>query len=117
MKLVPEPRPAPASRSTRWFLWIFSIAMIATAGSAFTMKLVDFYITATREGPGALASFLIPVMNYLLVAAGFAFLFVWAYSRGQFRDVEQPKYRMLELNRLVEEHDRELSGHETADLP
>lgn len=91
------------SKTARVFLWIFSITMIVTAGSAFGMKLIDFYITATREGTSALGSFLIPVMNYLCIAAGFAALFVWAYSRGQFRDVEAPKYRMLEQNALCDE--------------
>ena len=91
------------SKTTRLFLWIFSIVMIVTAGTAFGMKLIDFYITATREGTAALGSFLIPVMNYLCIAAGFAALFVWAYSRGQFRNVEEPKYRMLEQNALCDE--------------
>jgi hypothetical protein len=93
----------PPSRATRAFLWIFSIVMILTAGSAFGMKLIDFYVTATRKGSSALGSFLVPVMNYLCIAAGFAALFVWAYARGQFRNVEEPKYRMLELNRLCDE--------------
>lgn len=91
------------SKSARLFLWVFSILMIVTAGSAFGMKLIDFYVTATREGSSALGSFLVPVMNYLFVAAGFAALFVWAYSRGQFRNVEAPKYRMLEQNALCDE--------------
>ena len=93
-----QPEQVETSRAARVFLWIFSIAMILTAGSAFAMKLIDFYVTATREGSQALGSFLIPVMNYLCIAAGFAALFVWAHSRGQFRDVEAPKYRMLEQN-------------------
>ena len=83
-----QERRAP-SRATRRFLWIFSIAMILTAGSAFLFKLIDFYITATTEGSAALGSFLIPVLNYLFVAAGFTALFAWAYSRGQFRNVEE----------------------------
>jgi uncharacterized membrane protein len=114
LKLVPERERTPSTRSTRIFLWVFSVAMVVTAGTAFVFKLVDFFITATSEGPGALASFLIPVMNYLLVATGFAFLFVWAYTRGQFRNVEDPKYRMLELNRLVEQHDKNLAAGETS---
>ena len=99
----PEPVREQNSRAARLFLWIFSIAMIVTAGTAFCMKLIDFYITATREGASAMGSFLIPVMNYLFVAAGFALLFVWAYTRGQFRNVEAPKYRMLEMNRACDE--------------
>jgi len=83
--------------SRRTFLWLFGIAMTVTAGTAFVMKLIDFYVTATTDGPDALASFLIPVLNYLLVAAGFVCLFVWAWLTGQFKDVEAVKYRMLDM--------------------
>ena len=55
----PEPTREPDSKARRRFLWIFSIAMIVTAGTAFGMKLIDFYITATREGASAMGSFLI----------------------------------------------------------
>ena len=96
-----EPRP---SRGRRRFLWLFSVAMVITAGSAFIFKLIEFFVTATTDGPDALASFLIPVLNYLLVAVGFLCLFLWAYFTGQFRDVEAPKYRMLQMQ---EQFDRQ----------
>ena len=95
--------PAP-SRGARRFLWIFSIVMVLTAGTAFVFKLIEFIHTATQKGPAAMGSFLIPVLNYLMVAAGFALLFLWAYFSGQFRDIEAPKYRMLEMQ---DEIDRE----------
>lgn len=101
LREVPIERHEPSSRA-RWFLWLFSIAMVLTAGSAFLMKLLEFYATATTEGSGALASFLIPVLNYLLVAAGFFCLFLWAYMSGQFRDLEAAKYRMLEMQREID---------------
>jgi len=100
-------RLLPSARSTRLFLWIFSVVMIITAGSAFVMKLIEFFYTATRGGPDSLASFLIPVLNYLLVATGFIFLFLWAYFSGQFRDVEQVKYRMLQMQDQI---DRQEAG-------
>jgi nitrogen fixation-related uncharacterized protein len=97
------PAPSPTvPRRTRVFLWVFSIAMILTAGSAFIFKLCEFYFTATTHGSQALASFLIPVLNYLIVALGFACLFLWAYFSGQFRDIEAPKYRMLEMQREID---------------
>src|SRR6187551_3366672 len=80
------------SRQTRVFLWVFSVVLVLTAGTAFLFKLIEFVYTAIH-GSGALTSFLIPVMNYLIVAAGFACLFVWAYLRGQFHNVEKAKYR------------------------
>ena len=96
IRLVREEEGGPSPRA-RKFLWIFSITMVAIAGSAFVFKLVEFITTATTKGPDALGSFLIPVLNYLLVAAGFFCLFLWAYFTGQFRDLEAPKYRMLEM--------------------
>lgn len=102
LRSVPPADDSPSPRARR-FLWIFSVAMVVVAGSAFLMKLIEFFATATREGTGALASFLIPVLNYLLVAAGFFCLFLWAYLKGHFRDLEAPKYRMLELDRQYDE--------------
>lgn len=103
---VPEPLTEP-SAGTRWFLWIFSVTMVAVAGTAFIFKLVEFFFTATTEGPNALASFLIPVLNYLLVAGGFFCLFLWAYSTGQFKDLEAAKFRMLEMQQEVDEQERQ----------
>jgi cbb3-type cytochrome oxidase maturation protein len=97
------------SPRVRWFLWVFSVAMILTAGTAFLFKLIEFFVTATSEGPSALASFLIPVLNYLLVATGFLFLFLWAYFSGQFRDVESAKYRMLEMQEQINKQESQNS--------
>ena len=105
IEAVPPPAPKPRKGGGRWFLWIFSVLMIVTAGTAFAFKLIEFVMTATGEGESALASFLIPVLNYLLVATGFLFLFLWAYFTGQFRDVEAPKYRMLEMQSEIDRQD------------
>ena len=115
------PKPAPPvpdtysepSPGARRFLWAFSIAMVLTAGSAFVLKLIEFFATATRSGSDALASFLIPVLNYLMVAAGFFCLFLWAYFSGQFRDLEAPKHRMLEMQREIDRAEalREVDAH------
>ena len=101
LRAVSVDREEP-SRNARRFLWIFSIVLVVVAGSAFVMKLIEFYVTATSSGTDALASFLIPVLNYLMVAAGFFCLFLWAYSTGQFRDMEAAKYRMLEMQREID---------------
>lgn len=103
LRPVPGPAiPRAPSRAARLFLWIFSIAMVVTAGTAFVFKLIEFIFTATSAGEASLASFLIPVLNYLFVAAGFSLLFVWSFLRGQFRDVEAPKFRMLERNMEID---------------
>jgi cbb3-type cytochrome oxidase maturation protein len=91
-----------AVRRRQRFVWAFSIVMVLTAGSAFLFKLVEFVSVATSPGPDALASFLIPVLTYLVVAAGFACLFLWAYASGQFRDLEAAKHRMLEMQAEID---------------
>jgi nitrogen fixation-related uncharacterized protein len=80
--------------------WILLIA-VALAGTGFAYKLLQF----SREALGSeLASFaLVPLAVYIFVALGFASLLVWALSRGQFRDIEAPKHRLLEEE---ERHDR-----------
>ena len=109
---APEAYAEPSPKARR-FLWAFSIAMVLTAGTAFVLKLIEFFATATRSGSDALASFLIPVLNYLLVAAGFFCLFLWAYFSGQFRDLEGPKHRMLEMQREIDAREalREAEAH------
>lgn len=94
--------PAPTSRRTRLFLWIFSAILVITAGTAFIFKLIEFYYTATKEGSDALHSFLIPVLNYLMVAAGFGCLLAWAWVQGHYKDVEAPKYRMLDMQEEID---------------
>ena len=105
--LEDERLAAQRERKKRIFLWCFSIAMVVTAGTAFTFKLIEFIHTATSEGSDALASFLIPVLNYLLVAAGFMFLFFWALVTGQFKNVESAKFRMLELQDEIDRQELE----------
>lgn len=102
---VPTAAAAPSPRARR-FIWTFSVVLVLVAGSAFVFKLIEFVATATAQGAGALASFLIPVLNYLLVAAGFFCLFLWAYASGQFRDLEAAKHRMLELDAAIERQER-----------
>jgi len=102
---VPRPRPERQTGGGRWFLWIFGPTVILVAGAAFVFKLIEFIKVATQDGPGAMASFLIPVLNYLMVAAGFLCLFFWAYLTGQFSDVEAPKYRMLEMQAEIDRHE------------
>lgn len=96
---APLPKP---SRGARTFVWAFGSLMVLTAGTAFLFKLIEFVWVATRPSSDAVASFLIPVLNYLVVAAGFACLFLWAYARGEFRDVEGTARRMLEMQERID---------------
>lgn len=81
------------SRAAFWLCWGMLLAVLI-GGCGFIYKLIQF----AREALGSeVASFaLVPVTVYILVALGFTSLFVWALLRGQFRDIEGPKYKLLE---------------------
>jgi len=102
----PDMIPKPMGRKSNRFVWIFSSIVIFMAGSAFLFKLIDFMYTFGRPAvmdvrdPNAdvtLRFAIQPVVTYLIVATGFACLFFWAYLTGQFKNVEGPKYRMIEM--------------------
>lgn len=42
----------------------------------------------------------------LLTLGGFGALFLWAVLSGQFRNVEAPKHRILEIDQQTEVQDR-----------
>jgi hypothetical protein len=90
------------SRAKRIALWVIAIAILAPASYGFIEKLALF-ILAVRQDQVA-GSTIIPVTNYLIVTAGMLCLLLWATAHGMFRDVEQPKYDMLERE---EELDRQ----------
>lgn len=83
------------SKAKRGFVFYFSLLVIGMAGSAFGFKIVEFAITFRGNEPVRVA--IVPVMTYLIVAVGFACLFLWAWTTGQFKNVERVKYRMMEM--------------------
>lgn len=95
-------RDSGATRRVHRFVWGFGVIMVLIAGGGFIFKLIEF-LTAFNSGEPFQFS-IIPVMTYLIVAAGFGCLFMWAYLSGQFKDIEGPKYRMLEMQ---EEFDKQ----------
>lgn len=93
------------TRAKRIALWCMALGILIPGGYGFTEKLIQFVRTLhTEEGAGFT---IIPISNYFLIAAGMACLLGWAVIHGMFRDVEGPKYKMLEREA---ELDR-LDGH------
>ena len=93
-----RPTPAPtkprSSKNPLW-VWIFlwSITILADLGFAF--KLFEFTRAWASEGAANFA--IVPVASYLAVAVGFLCIFIWSFNRGEYKDVERAKYRMLEM--------------------
>ena len=72
----------------------------------FIMKFPELMaLTSGATGGETEGGFAItPVINYLLASVGFLFLLLWAAMNGMFRDLEKPKYVMLENERELDSH-------------
>lgn len=90
--MSPSPRKPP-SLLTRALGVLLVAAILVPSSLGFGNKLREFIALYRGDADGAFA--LSPVMNYLLAATGFFFLFCWAISQGMFRDLEQPKLDLL----------------------
>lgn len=75
------------------YIWIMVVATLV-AGAAFVLKIAEFL--HTLESPDADGFITVPIVVYFLVAAGYGFLLAWAWAKGDFRRIEEPKYEMLE---------------------
>jgi len=90
-------------------LWIITVGIVLPGGYGFVEKFIQFVRTLRTDATGGFT--IVPIMNYLLMTAGFVCLLVWATARGMFRDIERPKYTMLEREAQLErDEERERSG-------
>lgn len=82
------------SRGKRIAVIIIAISILLPASVGFIEKLTLFIMAVKKD---KIAGFtIIPVTNYFIVTAGMLCLLVWAACHGMFRNIEQPKYDMLE---------------------
>lgn len=81
-------------RPSRKLMWLFALAVLLPSLYGFGTKFLEFIALFRGDVDGAFA--ITPILNYLLASLGFLLLFGWAALGGMFRNVEQPKYSMLE---------------------
>jgi hypothetical protein len=75
---------------------LFYAAVVTIAGLGSTYRLTQFVATILKE---ELTGFgVISIATYLLGVIAILFLTLWALCKGHFRNLEAPKYRMMELN-------------------
>src|SRR5262249_25848411 len=86
---------------------VFAVVILVPSILGFANKFREFVMIFRGEVDGVFA--ITPIMNYLLASLGFFFLFCWAIAHGMFRDLERPKYAMLE-------NERRLDGEEDEDV-
>ncbi len=77
----------------RGMAWAFAIISALALGTLL-ISIVSLLRSGQLTGYAVLTS-----LSYLAVALGFLFIITWAFLRGQFRDVEAPKYKVLELEK------------------
>lgn len=92
-------------RTRQIVFWCISLAIILPGGYGFVAKFIEFIHTLRSDADGGFT--IIPIMNYLLIAAGFTCLLVWAVIHGMFRDIEKPKYTMLEREAQLDRSEQE----------
>lgn len=70
--------------------------VVTVAGVGSTYRLTQFVATIVKQ---ELTGFgVISIATYLLGVCSILFITLWALCKGHFRDLEAPKYRMMELN-------------------
>lgn len=88
------------SRRHRIFMLLMAAAVLVPSLFGFGTKFLEFIALYRGDVEGAFA--ISPILNYLLASFGFLFLFGWAALGGMFRDIEEPKYKMLENEALLD---------------
>ena len=90
----------PRFTSRRVTEYAFGAAVLVIAGVGFVYKMSEFAATIVHddvEGFGAVA-----IITYLIGMMPVTFLMLWAVMTGRFRDLEQTKRRLFELDAEIE---------------
>lgn len=82
------------------FLIIFSI------GTAIVIRTVEEF----KSGRSDLTPFIIVVFARLSTLIGFLVIMVALFMAGKFKNVEQPKFDLLELEEKIEKAEKEKKG-------
>lgn len=94
---------ARLTRGQKIMLWTFVATLLLPGAVGFIDKLGMLFRVLFTSVEGGYA--LIPILNYLLIAAGLLCFFVWAVSQGMFRNIESPKYEHLEREQSLDRED------------
>ncbi len=89
-----------ASRNRTYVTIAFAIIILIPSMAGFMIKFFEFVHTFRGEAGGIFA--ITPMVNYLLASLGFLCMLIWATSNGMFRDLEAPKFSMLEREKELD---------------
>ncbi len=108
MKPARHPESSSTRRSQIITTIIFALVILIPSMYGFATKFREFILLYRGDVDGVFA--ITPIVNYLLASLGFFFLFCWAIAHGMFRDIEKPKYAMLENERRLDLEQGEDAG-------
>ncbi len=77
-------------------LVVFQWVVIIVAGTGFSYKFVEFTYSIFKTGNELVQFAVTPIVMYACVAIGFLMMFLWTVVRGDYKDIERPKYRLFE---------------------
>ncbi len=81
------------------FIFIFVV------GTIIAIRTVA-YLEAGMAG-SELKGFLVEVIAYIIALTGWLFLFLYSYLKGDFKDIEAPKYDILDLEEKIIKAEKE----------
>lgn len=99
-RLVRRPEESRAKRVT---IAVIAAVILIPGAIGFAEKIVQFVRTLDAAEGGRFT--IVPLMNYLLMALGFLLLLLWGVAHGMFRDIEGPKYAMLDREAALDARD------------
>jgi hypothetical protein len=102
--LPTEQQYVPRKKNT--ILLVFHWSVIIIAGSGFTFKFIEFTYSIFKTGNDLVQFAVTPIVMYVLVAIGFFSLFIWTVLRGDYKDIERPKYRLFEREYMLDAEDK-----------
>src|SRR5690606_4047649 len=82
---------------------ILAVLILAPCLFGFWVRRSVFIATAQHDSLGAFA--ILQIFNYLLATCGFIAMMAWAVLNGMFKDVERPKFEMLEREKMLDRQD------------
>jgi hypothetical protein len=95
--------PRATSRAQVITTIAFALVILVPSLLAFGNKFREFLLLYSGDADGVFA--ITPIVNYLLASLGFFCLFFWAIYQGMFRDIEAPKFTMLDNERKLDDED------------
>ena len=99
-KLPPEQRYQPKRRNRA--ITVFQWAVIIIAGAGFVFKFIEYTISVFQSENELVNFAITPLVMYISVAIGFFLLFMWTVFRGDYKDIERPKFRLFERELEIE---------------